>query len=607
MPWNLLETPSLPLGLMQAKIRECGNGDTTTGYYGNLRWAEYLYTSSGGAVTPDDYGYIANWGIWHGMGDWVFAGALHGSPDWQAEQYAAYLVSRSVDPGKSPAMRELAAGFVDMAAAEILATDPDVVGFSSTFQQNVPSLAVARALKHARPALPIVFGGGNCDGGMGAALHAEFECIDYVVSGEGELAFPALLNALRGKRALTDVPGLCWRADDGSTISNGTAPMVPMTAVPLPDYGDWFAALDQSQVRDYVRPLLLFEASRGCWWGEKHQCTFCGLNGTTMQFRSRDPDQAWQGLAALVSAHQVLDVVLVDNILGTRYIREVLPRIATARWDLRIYCEVKANLRHNQLASFSEAGASHIQPGIENLSTRVLTPMDKGVHATQNVQVMRDCEEHQLTVDWNYLYGFPGEADDDYTTIIEQLPALVHLHPPSGASRIILERFSPYFERPELGFTQRRPAEFYKYIYDMSEERLAELIYQFDTPRRGITGKVEDMLCDAVAAWRGRYLGSSLVVRGGDGCAYVHDAREGWPERVLVLDGPVWPAAYRLLRTSRTISGLVRALAAEDIAAEAEEVAAWLGWAGSAGLVFCDSGRAVALATSRVPVRPERP
>lgn len=32
--------------------------------------------------------------------------------------------------------------------------------------------------------------------------------------------------------------------------------------------------------------MLLYEASLGCWWGEKHHCTFCGLNGTTMKFRA---------------------------------------------------------------------------------------------------------------------------------------------------------------------------------------------------------------------------------------------------------------------------------------------------------------------------------
>jgi radical SAM superfamily enzyme YgiQ (UPF0313 family) len=38
---------------------------------------------------------------------------------------------------------------------------------------------------------------------------------------------------------------------------------------------------------------LLFEASRGCWWGAKHHCTFCGLNGLSMTFRSKSADRAY--------------------------------------------------------------------------------------------------------------------------------------------------------------------------------------------------------------------------------------------------------------------------------------------------------------------------
>ena len=45
------------------------------------------------------------------------------------------------------------------------------------------------------------------------------------------------------------------------------------------DYDDFLASL-RSKCPD-TEPELLFETSRGCWWGERLHCTFCGLNGTT--------------------------------------------------------------------------------------------------------------------------------------------------------------------------------------------------------------------------------------------------------------------------------------------------------------------------------------
>ncbi len=78
---------------------------------------------------------------------------------------------------------------------------PDLVGFSSTFQQNVPSLALAQQLKRQQPSLPVLFGGGNCERPMGPALHRNFTFVDYVVSGEAEVAFVGLIDALTGSRS----------------------------------------------------------------------------------------------------------------------------------------------------------------------------------------------------------------------------------------------------------------------------------------------------------------------------------------------------------------------------------------------------------------------
>ena len=41
-----------------------------------------------------------------------------------------------------------------------------------------------------------------------------------------------------------------------------------------------------------VRPLMVMETARGCWWDAKHHCTFCGLNGEFMGFRSKSPLRA---------------------------------------------------------------------------------------------------------------------------------------------------------------------------------------------------------------------------------------------------------------------------------------------------------------------------
>ena len=59
---------------------------------------------------------------------------------------------------------------------------------------------------------------------------------------------------------------------------------------------------EQTTVLRRVVPTLLFETSRGCWWGAKSHCTFCGLNGETMAFRSKSPRRALDELEQLGDA-----------------------------------------------------------------------------------------------------------------------------------------------------------------------------------------------------------------------------------------------------------------------------------------------------------------
>jgi ribosomal peptide maturation radical SAM protein 1 len=599
MPWHLLATPSLPLGILQAVTAQRENGHEVRPYFGNLNWAEHLHRASRGTITPQDYDYIANIGVWHGIGDWIFTSAYYGTPGWRLDRYRAHLAEHGVDPGKSEAMAELAADYIDAQAAEIVTAGPDLVGFSSTFQQNMPSLALARKIKELAPGIPILFGGGNCDVPMGPALHRNFPSVDYVISGEAEDSYLQLLDHLAGALPVEKVGGLSWRTESGTTVTNPPGPLPSMSDTPCPEFEAYFAELERSPISSHVKPTLLYEAARGCWWGEKHHCTFCGLNGLTMKFRARPPEQVAGHLRSLVRRHRILDIVTVDNILDMNYLRTLLPKLAAADLDLNFYYEVKSNLGDEEVALLRAAGLVHVQPGIENLSTAVLKIMNKGVHGTQNVRLLRICEEQDVTVDWNYLYGFPGEQEEHYTAILDQFPALVHLQPPAGSARILLERYSPYFQRPELGFLQRRPASWYDHVYDLPEDELHELAYQFDTPPAGIGEVPVKRLNTAIEVWQDNYPVSSLTCRREGGSLVIADRRAGWPARDIRLDAGAMSAAYGILRSARTRRGLAERLAAQGHQVEATVLSAWLDDWKSTGLVFEDCDRLVALAANR--------
>jgi ribosomal peptide maturation radical SAM protein 1 len=617
MPWHALPRPSLSLAVLRGACAAEGLPVPDT-YHGGLRFAEYLLDVSGGRLTPYEYHAVSEAGWTHALGDWVFAGALYDT-EFGLEGMHEYASRNELPLRSVAAMRDHASDFVDLVVDELLALDPELVGFTTTFMQNVPSLAVARRLKSRRPDITVLFGGGNCDGPMGAALHREFPFVDLVLRGESDEIFPALLRALGGggggggsvgpaadaaddaADALAAIPGLCRRDVQGrQLVSERPARLVPPARMARPDFDDWFAAFDRSPITRYMEPELVVESARGCWWGEHHHCTFCGLNGTSMAYRAKAPETFTGELDRLVRRHKVLDIVVVDNILEPGYLRTALPDLAARGWDGHLHYEVKANLTTSQINVLSQAGVHSVQPGIESLIDDVLARMDKGVRAVHNVRTMRDCESAQLEVSWNWLYGFPGEAEEDYRAVQVQIPALVHLQPPASTARIELNRFSPYFEDRSLGFPDRRPAEPYRHVYDIPQERLADLVYRFDTSARGLTEEQAVPLHEAVEAWIGAYPSSSLHQQEVGDCVIVRDRRAGWPNADHVLETPTERHAWRELAHGRSLPGLLRRLADADLAWRPEQLMRWLNELLERGLVFTEGGRWIALATADI-------
>ncbi|MFD5148639.1 RiPP maturation radical SAM C-methyltransferase [Streptomyces sp. NPDC058401] len=592
MPWAALDHPSLALGVLKQTSDRWRFGHDVDVLCANMLWAEYCMERDP-KLTPSSYTEVGDEGFMVGLGEWVFAEALSGTvrPDG-GRAYLDRAAELGADVAIAAAYAEHANGFIDMLAAQITATGYDLVGFTSTFAQNVASLALAKRLKGLAPRILTVMGGANCDDVQGAAIFRNHPFLDFVVRGEGEDAFGALLDGIEapGSQALDLVPGLCRRTPEGPRITAMRRSLTPVSKVPEPDFDHYFDFLATSPLAAFIEPKLVLESSRGCWWGEKHHCTFCGLNGSGMAFRSKDADRMAETVLRMVERHQVLDIVMADNIIDMGYFTSFLPRLADTGWDLRIHYEIKSNLRVEHLDALAAARVNHVQPGIESLSSRVLNLMDKGVSGAQNIRLLREGEERNLTMSWNYLYGFPGERDADYQAMIDQFPALVHLQPPGGGSRLALERFSPNFDRPEIGFSNRRPAWYYHHIYELPDAELRDLVYMYDSDPEGIGPALERSLHEALEIWRSAYAASSLTWRRTADGVNVEDRRSGWPPRTIPMGNPEAEAFTELLRPRRLTALSPSALSF---------LSSWR----SQGLVFEDDGWLVALPTraERVP------
>lgn len=606
MPWHSLHLPSLAAGILSTIIHEHQTEVpyTVETLYANLQWAEYVEEKTDGLVSPDRYGLLGEDLFFQATGEWIFTSALHGKPDWAIERYCEAFDESDESLELAVAAHRVADEFIEMLADEIISQAPGVVGLTSVFQQNVACLALAKRLKKKDPQITLIMGGSNCDGVQGPALHRNFEFLDFVFAGESDIAFARFLDYLDGQLPIEEVPNVSWRNAKGESISNrpGLLPQADIFSVPHHD--DYFQQVSSSSINHHIEPNIVAESARGCWWGQKHHCTFCGLNGMGMVYRSKDPATFLEELEILITKYQSLDIVLADNILDMKYLTTVLPEIAHRNWDVRIHYEIKANFKREQLEVLRDAGVWHIQPGIESLSTKILRLMDKGTTGPQNIKLLRECEELNLTTTWNVLAGFPGELEEDYRHIEAQIPALAHLQPPSGATRLALERFSPFFNDPSLGFVERRPSLFYSLLYDLPVQELTDIVYIFDDDKHGVGDEVINDMQRAIEDWHEAYRADSTLVKyQTPNEIVIEDRRVGWSKRDHVISDPVSISLLDALSKPRSVSSLRQIVNKQGHKVNESSVIDRLETFKNDGLVFDDDGQFIALATNNIPFR----
>lgn len=504
MPFAAIRYPSLGLSLLKA-------GLAGQGWAGEIR---YLNIDLAKKIGLEIYDRISFYSSEMLFGEWLFARNLF--PELPAEEEYKEFVRRLIQRYGFPeeyleelwAVKEAIPKFLDDSFQSIPWKDYPVIGFSTMFEQNLASLALARRVKQAFPEKIIVFGGANCEGEMGRELHASFPEIDFVLSGEADFTLPELLKRSRSRANLAEVPGLVWRGN-GNLAAHAQSGRVPrMDSLPFPDYEDYLAQLAGWAEFTPAEAWLPMETSRGCWWGEKSQCKFCGLSGESLHFRSKSKERVLGELLYLVRRHGHARIFMVDNILDMRYFRDVLPELRSIRPPLQLFYEVKSNLREEHVRLLAEAGVTWIQPGIESLSTRLLRAMSKGVTALQNIQLLKDCQALGVYPTWNLLTGFPGEKKEDYREMTERMRQITHLPPPDGHFPITLERFSPYFQNPEkYGILNVRPKDAYRFIYPLPPDRLRRLAFYFNFDYRPDLRPPdrEKELDEAVNFWKESY------------------------------------------------------------------------------------------------------
>jgi ribosomal peptide maturation radical SAM protein 1 len=466
-PFHVLNYPSLAVHLLQACAREAGFRVRVL--YANIVLASLIGEEAYAKMCDAPAGSFA--------GERFFARCAFGLPllgrrarqmfrpdwvigpnkDWEIRpDFDCYDCKEPITQQELRRLEKYAEGYVDGVARAVSERRYRIVGCTTIFEQTAASLALLNRIKTLGKDTITILGGANCEGEMARGIASLPSGVDYIFSGESEVTFVKFVRAILA--GLRPPSRLIYGAPCGN-----------LDALPAPTYAEFYEQrrrfLPMSKV-PAGETQIPYETSRGCWWGQKHHCTFCGLNGETMVFRQKSPDRVLEDLRTLLGTHPTRKVIMADSTMPYTYFKTLLPRLAGRFPGVTVFYEQRANLSLPQVLALKRAGITSIGPGIESLSSRLLTLMNKGVQARQNLMLLRYARVAGVYVGWNLLWGFPGDDVGVYEESLAILPLLHHLQPPGAMVHLSIDRFSPYFSNPtEFSVRNIKPqAGFYDFL-----------------------------------------------------------------------------------------------------------------------------------------------
>jgi radical SAM superfamily enzyme YgiQ (UPF0313 family) len=188
--------------------------------------------------------------------------------------------------------RTITPRFIQYSLERVLERRPKLVGFTCSFDQTMASLALASRIRDVAPEIPIVFGGYALEGQPGQTVARAFRCVDLIVAGDGEEIIVDLARDIIAARGI--------KGRDGSKIIKASP--VRLEKSPVPDFDDWFDAVERLSAESKIQintKTLPVEGSRGCWWGQRQHCVFCGIDEETLKYRHKEAGTVFAMLVGL--------------------------------------------------------------------------------------------------------------------------------------------------------------------------------------------------------------------------------------------------------------------------------------------------------------------
>lgn len=350
-------------------------------------------------------------------------------------------------------------------AQQAIQFKPDIVGFGvmTTAAHQLPELT--RLVRQARPNALIILGGPHISAFEERVL--EGVDADAAVMGEGELTLEEVMKAHFDGGDFGGIPGLIWRAKDGTVIRNpGQMPLIEdLDALPMPAYD----LLDltkywrlQSMPPVARRHYISLVSSRGC----PYQCMWCHkIFGK--RFRGHSAERIVDEIQYFTRKYGIDDVEFLDDIFNMDRERVIEVADEVHRRNLRLRLALPNAVRTDILtdevvSALASMNLYWCSFALETGSPRLQEYTGKRLNIPKFLSGVELCVKKRIFANGFAMLGFPTETEEEMQMTIETM-AHSRLHtasfftvtpfPNTRLYQIVKERFPERLDKIHYGDT----------------------------------------------------------------------------------------------------------------------------------------------------------
>ncbi len=292
--------------------------------------------------------------------------------------------------------------------ASILKSQPDVLAFSVLTANYQWMLGIAGEIKKQLPHIKVIFGGVH-PSAVPERVLARGE-VDYVCVGEGDAAFPLILETVEKKDTRGVIPNVRYKGPDGGIVAGPQAAFIQdLDALPIFDKALWE---DHIPIGDSYITMT----ARGC----PYRCTFCFNNffarlpgeGAGKYVRRRSVEHMMNELRLAKRRYKLNLIEFFDDVftLDKEWLEKFLC-LYKKEIGVPFQCFTHVNYVDEDIGRWlADAGCFSTQIGVQSMDDEYKRKVVRRHETTQEIErTIRIMRKYKIKAKFDHMFGLPGE------------------------------------------------------------------------------------------------------------------------------------------------------------------------------------------------------